>query len=50
MTYTRAGEILKCTWHQWEFDIKTGQTLYDPTLRVRTYRVEVDGAQVVLYA
>ena len=50
MTYTREGEILKCPWHQWEFDIKTGQTLYEPKLRVRTYRVEVDGAQVVLYA
>ena len=24
MTYTREGEIIKCPWHQWEFDIKTG--------------------------
>ena len=43
MSYTREGEILKCPWHQWEFDIKTGQALYDPKLRVRAYRVEVEG-------
>ena len=49
MTYTREGEIIKCPWHQWEFDIKTGQALYDPKLRVRTYRVEVEEEQVVLY-
>ena len=50
MTYTREGEIIKCPWHQWEFDIKTGHALYDPKLRVRTYRVEVEDEQVVLYA
>ena len=50
MIYTREGEILKCPWHQWEFDIKTGRALYDPKLRVRTYRVEVQGEDLVLYA
>lgn len=50
MKYEREGEILKCPWHQWEFDIKTGEALYDPQLRVRTYRVEVEGEQVVLHA
>ena len=49
MTYTREGEIIKCPWHQWEFDIKTGEALYDPQLRVRTYRVEVEDEQLVLY-
>jgi 3-phenylpropionate/trans-cinnamate dioxygenase ferredoxin subunit len=23
--YVRKGEILRCPWHQWEFDVKTGQ-------------------------
>jgi nitrite reductase/ring-hydroxylating ferredoxin subunit len=22
--YERAGEILRCPWHQWEFDVRTG--------------------------
>lgn len=47
--YEREGEILKCPWHQWEFDIKTGQALYDEKLRVKTYRVVQEGEDVVLY-
>ena len=45
----RESEILKCPWHQWEFDIKTGQALYDEKLRVKTYRVAQEGDEVVLY-
>ena len=45
----RGGEILKCAWHNWEFDLKTGVALYDPALRVKTYRVRVEHDEVVLY-
>jgi 3-phenylpropionate/trans-cinnamate dioxygenase ferredoxin subunit len=45
----RDGEILKCPWHQWEFDIKTGQALYDDALRVKTYDARQEGDEVVLY-
>ena len=44
-----SGEILKCAWHNWEFDLKTGVALYDPALRVKTYRVTVEQDEVVLY-
>lgn len=47
--YEREGQILKCPWHQWEFDLTTGQALYDEKLRVRTYRVEQVGEEVVLF-
>ena len=47
--YERESEILKCPWHQWEFDIKTGQALYDEKLRVKSYRVAQEGEEVVLY-
>jgi nitrite reductase/ring-hydroxylating ferredoxin subunit len=49
LMHEREGEILKCPWHQWEFDIKTGQALYDPQLRVKCYRVTQEGDEVVLY-
>ena len=44
--YGRAGEIIRCSWHGWEFDIRTGKALIDPTLRARTYQVEVHGGDV----
>ena len=47
--YDRENEILKCPWHNWEFDIKTGDCLFDPALRVRSYRVEREGDDIVLY-
>jgi nitrite reductase/ring-hydroxylating ferredoxin subunit len=36
------GRSLRCPWHQWEFDIRTGQSWYDPNnTKVRKYEVEV---------
>lgn len=46
----REAEILKCPWHQWEFDIKTGRALCDESMRVKTYEVIAEGDEVVLYA
>ncbi|GIV79644.1 Rieske (2Fe-2S) protein [Litorilinea aerophila] len=41
-TYSRRGEILRCPWHGWEFDVKTGQSWFDPArTRVRSYPVQV---------
>ncbi len=47
--HEREGEILKCPWHQWEFDVTTGRALYDEQMRVKTYRVVQEGEDVVLY-
>ena len=39
---TRHGEMLRCPWHGWEFDIKTGQSWCHPeNVKARTYKVEV---------
>ncbi len=47
--FEREGEIIKCSWHQWEFDIKTGAALYDSRLRVKTYPVTIDGDEIILH-
>ena len=36
------GQIIRCPWHGWEFDIVTGKGLYDRNSRVANYVVEVD--------
>jgi nitrite reductase/ring-hydroxylating ferredoxin subunit len=46
--FERDGEILKCPWHQWEFDLATGWSLYAPRLRVRTYPVTIEDDWLVL--
>jgi nitrite reductase/ring-hydroxylating ferredoxin subunit len=28
--YTRQGEIVRCPWHGWEFDLRTGKSQFDP--------------------
>ena len=47
--YSKAGEIIRCPWHAWEFDIRTGQSYAEPDrIRTRSYPIEVaDGAAVV---
>ena len=34
-TWSRDGEIIRCPWHGWEFDIKTGKSIFNPH-RVKT--------------
>lgn len=42
----REGEILRCPWHGWEFDIRTGQSWFDPKgVRVKRYELEVKRAE-----
>lgn len=43
----RPGEFVRCPWHQWEFDLRTGQSWFDPAkTRVRRYDVEVESCGV----
>ena len=40
---SREGEILRCPWHGWEFDVRTGQSWCDPKrLRLMNYAVSVE--------
>ncbi|GAB4457364.1 MAG: Rieske (2Fe-2S) protein [Armatimonadaceae bacterium] len=41
----RDGEIVRCPWHGWEFDLLTGRSLYNPhRCRVKAYEVTVEPA------
>jgi len=41
--YSREGEILRCPWHGWEFDVRTGKSWCDPArIRTKTYDVGIE--------
>ena len=45
---SHVGEMLRCAWHGWEFDMRTGQSYCDPQrLRARSYPVEVAAAETL---
>lgn len=46
--FEREGEIVRCPWHFWEFDIKTGQMMVDPSRRTKTYEVTVERYDVTV--
>ena len=42
--FDREGEILKCPWHRWEFDLRSSWSFYAPRLRVQNYPVTFENA------
>src|SRR5258707_504148 len=45
---SRVGELLRCAWHGWEFDMRTGQSWFDPKrVKVRTYPVAVEDGETL---
>jgi nitrite reductase/ring-hydroxylating ferredoxin subunit len=47
--FSRRGELLRCPWHGWEFDLRTGKSWCEPErVKVRNYdlKVESGGALV----
>jgi 3-phenylpropionate/trans-cinnamate dioxygenase ferredoxin subunit len=47
----REGEVLKCPWHAWEYDIRTGQSWYQAAKpRARRYPVRVEPGRSLLAA
>jgi len=46
---SRRGEMLKCPWHGWEYDIRTGQSWCDPNdTKVRAYPVTVEPGEALV--
>ena len=37
--HSRPGELLRCPWHGWEFDLRTGKQLVDEKMKLRGYAI-----------
>jgi nitrite reductase/ring-hydroxylating ferredoxin subunit len=42
------GNRVVCPWHAWEFDCATGEYDYDPTRRVATFPVKIEGEDILI--
>jgi len=43
---SRVGELLRCAWHGWEFDMRNGQSWFDPKrFKVRSFPVAVESGE-----
>ncbi len=40
------GDVVTCPLHMWEYNVRTGETLADPSLKVASYAVQVDGDDI----
>ncbi len=44
----KRGEILRCPWHGFSYDVTSGRCISDPQLRVKTYPVYVEAGKIVV--
>lgn len=40
------NNIVTCPWHMWEYDVRTGEKVGAPSVKVATYPVQVEGSDV----
>jgi nitrite reductase (NADH) small subunit len=38
--------VITCPWHMWEYNVRTGEKLGNPEIRVATYPVRVEGSDI----
>ena len=42
------GTRVVCPWHGWEYDFSTGLNVDDPSMKLRCYRVRLEGDDILL--
>lgn len=46
--WVKDGEILRCPWHAWEFDVLTGEAVHDDRIRLLSHPVTVVDGDIVV--
>jgi len=47
--FDETRNVIRCPWHAWEFDIRTGRSWCEPNrFRVRSYKTEVESGEKLL--
>jgi nitrite reductase/ring-hydroxylating ferredoxin subunit len=40
------GEVIICPWHQWEYNVRTGEMVGNSSVKVVTYPVRIEGSEI----
>lgn len=40
------GDIVTCPWHAWQYNVKTGLCINNPSAKVQSYQVKVEGSDI----
>jgi nitrite reductase/ring-hydroxylating ferredoxin subunit len=40
------GDVVICPWHQWEYDVRTGEMVGNSSVKLATYPVQVEGSDI----
>jgi nitrite reductase/ring-hydroxylating ferredoxin subunit len=43
---TLEGEVVTCPWHGWQYNVKTGEAVFNEQIRVQCYEVMVEGDDI----
>ena len=42
------GEIVTCPWHGWQYNVTTGESVFNEQIKVQTFEVKVEGDDIVV--
>ncbi len=43
---TLEADVVTCPWHMWEYNVRTGEFLANPAIKVTSYPVQVEGNDI----
>jgi nitrite reductase/ring-hydroxylating ferredoxin subunit len=42
------GEVVTCPWHGWQYNVTTGEAVFNKEIKVDTFEVKVEGDDIVV--
>jgi len=40
------GEVVTCPWHGWQYNVKSGEAVFNEQIKVQCYEVKVEGDDI----
>ena len=40
------GDVVTCPWHMWQYNVRTGEKVETPSVKVASYPVQVEGDEI----